>query len=512
MNWKEALACAEKLELAGKDDWRLPSVKELQSIVDYSKAPDADDRKKRAPAIDPVFKLSEKESWFWTGTTHIENQFAYYVCFGQAFSARKQAGKQINAHGAGAVRSDPKEGDPKKWPDGLGPQADEIRVNNYVRCVRGGKVTLRREGPAVEDGGEQKPESRFIRRLDKDGDGRVSRQEFDGPPRAFDRHDKNGDGYLDADEAPQRPGGRGGRRQAPPGDQPEQGTEEDFYVITVGTSGPTYNPDRTRAANLVKYGTSYILVDMGEGTARHLSRESINYKNIAAYCFTHHHRDHNADAMSILPQAWSREFISPVIGPKGTKKLVDFLREFYREDLEYRLGNKGSSFEKLPRPEVHELPLKKSLEIAGMKITAAEVPHTITTYALRFEADEKAIVISGDLTYSENLIKLANDADILVMDSGGIVYKSGGSGRKRETDRPHETDRPRGTGAGKRGKKQRAHTTLEEVAKMAAGANVKKLVLTHFGPGEVDEEETLRRIREIYSGEVVFAEDMQVHR
>jgi hypothetical protein len=141
MDWKDALAYAENLTLAGEDDWRLPSVKELQSIVDYSRAPDASEKSMRGPAIDPIFKLSTDESWCWSSTTHIENQFAYYVCFGQSFSARERRGKQINAHGAGAVRSDPKEGDPSRWPNGLGPQSDEIRIFNYVRCVRGGDVT-----------------------------------------------------------------------------------------------------------------------------------------------------------------------------------------------------------------------------------------------------------------------------------------------------------------------------------------------------------------------------------
>ncbi|MHC4135687.1 MAG: Lcl C-terminal domain-containing protein, partial [Planctomycetota bacterium] len=88
MDWKHALAYAEKLSLAGHDDWRLPDVKELQSIVDYTRAPDADDPKRRAAAIDPRFDLTETESWFWSSTTHIENRFAYYVCFGQAASAR----------------------------------------------------------------------------------------------------------------------------------------------------------------------------------------------------------------------------------------------------------------------------------------------------------------------------------------------------------------------------------------------------------------------------------------
>jgi hypothetical protein len=142
MDWKEALKYAENLNHAGYEDWRLPNVKELQSIVDYSRAPDAPAVSARGAAIDPIFDLTAEESWFWTSTTHIENNFGYYVCFGQGFSAMVRNGKQINAHGAGAVRSDPKAGDPSDWPNGLGPQSDEVRIYNYVRCVRGGEAKI----------------------------------------------------------------------------------------------------------------------------------------------------------------------------------------------------------------------------------------------------------------------------------------------------------------------------------------------------------------------------------
>ncbi len=54
----------------------------------------------------------------------------------------------------------------------------------------------------------------FIERLDKDGDGKVSRREFDGPSEHFGDFDKNGDGYITKDEAPTGPppGGRPPRR------------------------------------------------------------------------------------------------------------------------------------------------------------------------------------------------------------------------------------------------------------------------------------------------------------
>ena len=37
--WHDALAYCENLDLGGHDDWRLPNVKELQSIVNYGVQP-----------------------------------------------------------------------------------------------------------------------------------------------------------------------------------------------------------------------------------------------------------------------------------------------------------------------------------------------------------------------------------------------------------------------------------------------------------------------------------------
>ena len=202
MTWKEALAFAEKLKLAGHDDWRLPNAKELQSIVDYS----------RVPAIDRVFDISsiknekgEKDHpFFWTGTTHASARggaAAVYVAFGRSLGYMRE--RWVDIHGAGSQRSDPKEGDPKAFPQGRGPQGDAIRILNYVRCVRGGKADLRVKGPEIRK--SIPPRGGFVERLDRNGDGKVSRDEFDGPPEHFGHFDRNGDGYITEDEAAQGP-------------------------------------------------------------------------------------------------------------------------------------------------------------------------------------------------------------------------------------------------------------------------------------------------------------------
>jgi lysozyme family protein len=219
MNWEAALAYASGLKLAGHDDWRLPNAKELQSLVDYGRAPDATDHAKQAPALNPVFKMGDPEAWYWTGTTHLENRscgFAVYVCVGKAMGAMN--GQKMNVHGAGAQRSDPKAGNPEDWKKGNGPQGDEVRILNSVRCVRGGGVTRKSSGPTVDGtftagrsrpmsggGGGRDARPGFVAHLDRDGDGKVSRKEFDGPAERFGDFDTDGDGFIAAEEAPKGP-------------------------------------------------------------------------------------------------------------------------------------------------------------------------------------------------------------------------------------------------------------------------------------------------------------------
>lgn len=142
-NWSEALEYCDNLNLAGRSDWRLPNAKELESIVDYTRSPTKTD----SAAIDPIFQTSEVESYFWSSTTHMDgprHTKAAYVAFGRAMGyfapPRSSAKRFLDVHGAGAQRSDPKSGDPGRYPQGHGPQGDDIRIYNYARCVSGGGV------------------------------------------------------------------------------------------------------------------------------------------------------------------------------------------------------------------------------------------------------------------------------------------------------------------------------------------------------------------------------------
>lgn len=138
MDWETALAYAENSNLAGYSDWRLPNVKELQSIVCYDYAPGAKDAANEGPAIDPnYFSVTsitneagvQDYGYAWTSTSAdfqsgAPYYYAWYVAFGRAVN-----GAGEDTHGAGAVRFDTKH---ENGPLGEGGE----RYYNFVRLVR----------------------------------------------------------------------------------------------------------------------------------------------------------------------------------------------------------------------------------------------------------------------------------------------------------------------------------------------------------------------------------------
>lgn len=335
--------------------------------------------------------------------------------------------------------------------------------------------------------GQWLPPHEIFSRFDRDGDGKLAKAEApDRMQSRWDQIDANADGFATLAELEALPA-----RTAPA----RSGTHPAFSVIVLGSGGPPYNAQRAGPSAVIQCRGRFVLVDMGNGTLARLSEAGISLPQIDAFVLTHHHRDHDEEFLPLLNAALVRDVPLAIVGPTGTARLVDFELDFHARDLAYRLERSGRKASDLRKPGVRELEGGESFTLGPLRIRTAQVPHSIHTVAYRFEYEGHSIVITGDLSYSEELIALANDTDVLVIDSGSSVVVRGGP------------DLAPGPQAAK-GAQKAAHSTRQEVQRMAQRSRAKKLVMTHIGPIEVDEKATIDAIREVYPGEVVVAHDL----
>lgn len=277
-------------------------------------------------------------------------------------------------------------------------------------------------------------------------------------------------------------------------------SKTDFSAILIGTGCPRFSFLRAGPSTLIQYKGNYFLVDIGNQTHARLTRLGVNPGEIETLMITHHHIDHTEEYIPLSIKSWlNGRRHQDLIGPPRTKALHDFMTTFYKEDMEYR-----KSFAPLmtwdgmiTNVDIREWTGGESAVLHGVKITAASVPHSIFALAYRFDAEGKSIVVSGDLKYSENLVALAKDADVLVVDAGPLLMR--------------KTKPPRGAAplpAAHPAPSMPAHCTLPELAAMAKKAGVKKLVLTHFPPWDVDEKATLAAFKKLFGDEVIFGRDL----
>ncbi len=132
-----------------------------------------------------------------------------------------------------------------------------------------------------------------------------------------------------------------------------------------------------------------------------------------------------------------------------------------------------------------------------VRVSAILVPHgpCYPSYAFRFDSEEGSVVFSGDTAYSDNVIKLARDCDVLVHEVIDIDFYVKFLGVD-----PSLLDHL-----------SRSHTDVTRLGPLAELAGAKKLVLNHLVPADprlMSDSQWRRKVRRGYSGRVFVGDDL----
>jgi ribonuclease Z len=200
--------------------------------------------------------------------------------------------------------------------------------------------------------------------------------------------------------------------------QADDGT---FRVTLLGSGVPDPQPDRFSASTLIEAGDQKLLFDVGRGATIRLYQLRIPLSKIDVVFFTHYHSDHTIGMPDLLLTGWlppayaHRTQPMHVIGPIGAKALMEGLASAYVGDV------KGREQDQHLPPEgvaanVDEFTQDGDVyERSGVKVTAFTVEHGIKpAVGYRVDYDGRSVVLSGDTSISENVIKYGASADLVI--------------------------------------------------------------------------------------------------
>lgn len=271
-------------------------------------------------------------------------------------------------------------------------------------------------------------------------------------------------------------------------------------VVLLGTKGgPTPSAFRAPASVAIVTGGRLYLIDCPNGVAGQLAKAAIRLDQLSHVFVTHNHSDHVVDAGSLLVLAWGSGLKSSVTlhGPPPLRQIVDLSLAASSYDIAVRMREEGRP-PLLPLIHVQERTAAGLVHQDGqVRVTSAAVDHYTVkpAFAYRFETPTRSVVISGDTTYSENLVRLARGADLLIHEA---MYLPG-------------VDQLAGDNASLKQHLFRSHSTTEQVGLVAARAGVKKLVLSHLVPAfpSITDDMWLEGVRKNFSGEAIVGRDLQ---
>ena len=242
---------------------------------------------------------------------------------------------------------------------------------------------------------------------------------------------------------------------------------------TLGTGTVALNGERSCAGYLYEADDVHLLLDCGSGITRRLAELGVAWPEITHVALTHFHIDHHGD-LPTLVFAWKYGQLPPrsaplgLIGPVGTAALLERLAGAYGDWLR----DPGFPI------ELREIAPGEVVELSpAVRLSALKVPHTPESVAYSIERGNRRVVYTGDTGPDDALGDWARECDLLVCECSlpsSMAIKE--------------------------------HLTPEQCGALAARANPRHVVLTHFYP-PVERVDIRALVAAQFSGPLTLARD-----
>jgi ribonuclease BN (tRNA processing enzyme) len=321
-------------------------------------------------------------------------------------------------------------------------------------------------------------------------------------------------------------------------------------LVLLGTrAGPPVQPGQKGISSALVVNDKTYVVDCGRSAVTQYVDSGLRFDSLEHIFLTHMHADHLADYYNFFmlgghiknqlgdhidkqvkvlgpgkaggltprwtPQGNTDDVPTLPPGDTGTVEMTELLRQAYSYSMNIFLRDMAVA-DVRTLMDVKDIQIPAGVNAAPMDwqqgstapdmepfeifrddnvvVKAILVPHGVVfpAYAFRFDTEHGSVTFSGDTTHSENLIKLADQTDILVHEA------IGGGEQLPEASYQHMKD---------------SHVFIQECGPIAEKAGAKHMVISHYA--ELDEtmvnyDEFQRLAQQGYNGEVTIGKELDI--